>query len=282
MSTTYQIAEVAHRSGFSPTTLRYYEYIGLVSPAARTEAGYRLYDDSSLRRLRFIARAKQLGCSLDEIAELATVWEGGRCRHVQDRLGATVADKITASQRQVAELTALVADLRRASAALSANTADGPCDEACGCTSEPAASSSTVAPVPRDVAGGMTTPSDAVAGTGTCGDGCGCSSGSGGQEATDEPEVACTLDAAQLASRVEEWSAVLAGVTHRRAMDDGVRLEFGPTTDAMELVRLAAAEQACCSFFRFDLSLDARGIALEVRAPADAAEVVTALFGAAP
>lgn len=66
MSVTYQIAEVARRSGFSPSTLRYYEDIGLLPPAARTEGGYRAYDDGSLARLAFIARAKQLGCTLEQ------------------------------------------------------------------------------------------------------------------------------------------------------------------------------------------------------------------------
>src|SRR5687767_11191320 len=101
MGTTYKIAEVADRSGFTPATLRYYEDIGLVRPAARTAAGYRLYDDDSLQRLRFVARAKQLGCSLDEIAELSEAWDGGRCAHVQDRLRATVHAKVVESQRQV-------------------------------------------------------------------------------------------------------------------------------------------------------------------------------------
>ena len=67
---------MAHRSGFTPATLRYYEDIGFLAPASRTDAGYRLYDETSLERLRFIARAKQLGCSLDEIAELTTAWDG--------------------------------------------------------------------------------------------------------------------------------------------------------------------------------------------------------------
>lgn len=86
MGTTYQIAEAARRTGFSSSTLRYYEDISLLPPAARTEAGYRAYDDGALARLAFIARAKQLGCTLDEIADLATAWEGGRCEPVQSRL----------------------------------------------------------------------------------------------------------------------------------------------------------------------------------------------------
>lgn len=55
---TYTISEAAGRSGFSPSALRYYEGIGLVSPR-RTAAGYRLYDDRAVARLAFIGRAKQ-------------------------------------------------------------------------------------------------------------------------------------------------------------------------------------------------------------------------------
>jgi DNA-binding transcriptional MerR regulator len=70
--TDYRIKDVVARSGFSAPTLRYYEEIGLLPESARTRAGYRLYDDHTLNRLAFIARAKQLGCSLDEIADLTT------------------------------------------------------------------------------------------------------------------------------------------------------------------------------------------------------------------
>ena len=68
---------VAHRSGFSAATLRYYEEIGLLPEASRTPAGYRLYDDRTLDRLAFISRAKQLGCSLDEITDLTGLMRVG-------------------------------------------------------------------------------------------------------------------------------------------------------------------------------------------------------------
>jgi hypothetical protein len=48
-----------------------------------------------------------------------------------------------------------------------------------------------------------------------------------------------------------------------------------------EVARLVAAEQACCAFFAFAITVDDRGPALEVQAPDDATEIVTALFGAA-
>jgi MerR family transcriptional regulator, copper efflux regulator len=282
MTTIYRIAEVADRSGFTPATLRYYEDIGLLAPASRTEAGYRLYDDASLQRLRFIARAKQLGCSLDEIAELATAWDGGQCVHVQDRLRATVAAKITASQRQIAELTSLTADLQRAAAALAANTVAGECDDTCGCLTDTVPAPATAVPLVAKAAAAAGSDSDPCAG------GCGCA---GDGAVTDEPAIVCTLDADRIGARIEDWSALLAGVgagaggvsagvVARTAVEGGIRLEFGPGADVAEIARLAAAEQDCCRFFGFDLSIDARGVALEVRTPVEAAELVTAVFGA--
>lgn len=263
MATTYRIAEVADRSGFTPATLRYYEDIGLLAPVGRTAAGYRVYDDSSIERLRFIARAKQLGCTLDEVADLGAAWDGGRCQHVQDRLRTTVATKLSEAHGRIAELTTLAADLQRAAAALTAAPAEGPCDESCGCLAER----------PGAVAVPLTAAPAAGAEAGTA--------------AGAEAPVACTLDGDEMARRVAEWTAVLAGqpglmagVTARTAIDGGVRLAFGPGTDVAALARLAAAEQGCCRFFAFALVIDAAGLALEVRGPADAADVVTALFGA--
>jgi DNA-binding transcriptional MerR regulator len=281
MSTTYQIAEVADRSGFTPATLRYYEDIGLVRPAARTEAGYRLYDDDSLQRLRFIARAKQLGCSLDEIAELSKAWDGGQCAHVQERLRATVDAKVIESQRQIAELTILTADLQRAAAGLRADPVNGACDDTCGCVTDTGgAAGSTLTAVPLLAKVDAAAPAEDA-----CGDtGCGCASDA---QPDAEPAIACTLDVGQMGSRVEEWSALLdakedmlSGVVARTAIEDGVRLQFGPGTDVAEVARLAAAEQDCCRFFRFALSIDTAGVALEVTAPAEAIDIVTALFGA--
>ena len=109
--------EVAERSGFSASSLRYYEGIGLVEPMTRTDAGYRLYDDGTLDRLSFIARAKELGCSLEEITDLVSIWDGDRCGPVQRRFHDLVTAKIADSQRRIAELVALAAQLQVAAAA---------------------------------------------------------------------------------------------------------------------------------------------------------------------
>ena len=138
---TYTIGETAARSGFSASALRYYEGIGLVVPATRTAAGYRLYDDGTLARLSFIARAKQLGCSLEEITDLVGIWDGERCGPVQRRFHDLVTDKLAETQRQIVELTALADQLRHAALQLRGPATDGPCDERCACLTLEGASS---------------------------------------------------------------------------------------------------------------------------------------------
>lgn len=114
----YRIAEVADRTGFSTPTLRYYEEIGLLPPADRTAAGYRTYDDRAIERLRFVGRAKQLGCSLEEIADLAEAWDRDDCGPVKHRLRGLVADKLADTESRLTELLALQADLRATAAML--------------------------------------------------------------------------------------------------------------------------------------------------------------------
>lgn len=94
-----------------------------------------------------------------------------------------------------------------------------------------------------------------------------------------EPPIACTLDAARVPGRLAEWRSITAQVRTRTSAADGAaRLEFGPDVDVAELSRLMVAEQQCCAFFAFTLTVDHHGVALEVRAPHGADEVVAALF----
>lgn len=142
---TYTIGETAERSGFSASALRYYEGIGLVEPPSRTASGYRLYDDDTLARLSFIARAKQLGCSLEEITDLVGIWDGERCGPVQRRFHDLVTDKLAETQRQIIELTALADQLRQTALQLAGPAIDGPCDERCACVALDAAAAASVA-----------------------------------------------------------------------------------------------------------------------------------------
>ena len=68
------IGEAAAASGVSAKMIRYYESIGLVPEAARTETGYRIYGDGEVETLRFVRRARDLGLSMERIKLLVGLW----------------------------------------------------------------------------------------------------------------------------------------------------------------------------------------------------------------
>ncbi len=105
------IGRLARSVAMESKTLRYYDRVGLVRPAARTPSGYRLYDEAAPGRLRFILRAKGLGITLADIRRILAFRDEGSapCRHVQD----LVATNITQIESQLADLQALRRDLRR-------------------------------------------------------------------------------------------------------------------------------------------------------------------------
>lgn len=72
----YTIGKLALRVEVSADTVRYYEKEGLLAPAKKTDAGYRLYGTDAVRRLRFIRQAQQCGFSLAEIRELLALKNG--------------------------------------------------------------------------------------------------------------------------------------------------------------------------------------------------------------
>jgi DNA-binding transcriptional MerR regulator len=132
----FGISELAGRTGFSASAVRYYERVGVLPPAARLDNGYRVYEPSSVARLRFVARAKSLGLGLDETRELAALWSGAECGPVQVRLAALLASKRDAAEAQIAGLFDFLRDLEIASAHMEAQAPDGPCDDDCACLAE--------------------------------------------------------------------------------------------------------------------------------------------------
>lgn len=62
--------ELAKQSGVNSATIRYYEKIGLLPESPRSNAGYRLFSNKSINRIRFIKQSQELGFSLREIKEL--------------------------------------------------------------------------------------------------------------------------------------------------------------------------------------------------------------------
>lgn len=99
-----QRAELARRAGSNLETVRYYEKAGLLPEPPRTKAGYRTYDGSHERRLRFVLRARELGFSLVEIRELL---------RLVDERNQPCAEAAAVATAHLDDVRAKIADLRR-------------------------------------------------------------------------------------------------------------------------------------------------------------------------
>ena len=109
MENSWRIGELAREVNVAPSTVRYYEEVGLLPLAARAENGYRIYNQVDVERLRFIKRAKALDFSLKEVREILDLRERGDapCAYVLSLINTRI-DEV---ERKIAALSQLRREL---------------------------------------------------------------------------------------------------------------------------------------------------------------------------
>lgn len=102
-----KIGELAKEAGCSTETIRFYEKIGLLPEAQRTENNYRIYNKKHIERLIFIRNCRALEMSHDEIRTLITIMEqpSGQAEHRNAHL--LLDSHLHHIDARIAELTAL-------------------------------------------------------------------------------------------------------------------------------------------------------------------------------
>jgi len=121
-----RIGQLAAATGLKPRTLRFYETIGLLTPAARTASGYRLYTPAAVQRLQLVRRARDLGLPLSDVRDILRASDAGLmpCEHVLaavDRQLAATGLQLRRLRQMRSELSALKA---RVSGVLDASIGD--------------------------------------------------------------------------------------------------------------------------------------------------------------
>lgn len=120
MNARLSIGLVARQTGCTVPTIRYYEEIGLLPAASRTESGQRQYDAQTVRRLGFIRRCRDFGFSIEQVRELVGLVDAPErpCNEVRE----VAATHLAQVRRKLDELAALEAGLA---------AFVGSCDSAC-------------------------------------------------------------------------------------------------------------------------------------------------------
>ena len=249
-----KVSQLAELTGVPGSTLRYYEQQGLLTPR-RSTSGYRLFDDQAVEQLRFIATAKSLGLSLEDVRALLAPWRQEGCREVQRAMAPMLHQRSREAREQIARLEDFVARIGEAIALLEQIDRDGPCDRSCPfLRREGAAAPPSSAELAVDMSRTATSPV----------------SSSPTQAARD---------------RQARWQKLMTYArSRRRTALGGVRIEFDPSVldvgDGHELIDVVRAEQRRCPTLAMTVTVGAE-VVVETAAPDDAATkvVVEALLG---
>lgn len=124
MNAKLSIGLAARLAGATVPTVRYYEEIGLLPPASRTESGQRHYDQATVRRLAFIRRCREFGFSIEQVRELVSLVDEPQrpCAEVRD----IAATRLAEVRAKLDELHALEAGLLAFVGSCEAACAGGP------------------------------------------------------------------------------------------------------------------------------------------------------------
>jgi len=98
-----KISELAAKTGLSAHTLRFYEKHGLITASSRSEAGYRFYNEADVRRVEFVKTARDIGFSLEDIAQLLSIRI--------DKLSHSCQDVTDITQHKLDEVNSKIAEL---------------------------------------------------------------------------------------------------------------------------------------------------------------------------
>ncbi len=110
----HNIGDASAATGVSAKMIRHYENIGLIPKASRTFAGYRLYADADLHRLRFIKRSRSLGFSMKQIEALLGLWgDQHRASSEVKKLAQSHAHELGAKIQEMQAMQRTLADLAK-------------------------------------------------------------------------------------------------------------------------------------------------------------------------
>ena len=105
------IGQAAAASGVTAKMIRHYEDMQLIPPAARTLSGYRTYSKRDVHNLRFIRRARDLGFSIRQIADLLGLWRDQS--RSSAKVKALALEHIAELEEKIAQMQAMKAELER-------------------------------------------------------------------------------------------------------------------------------------------------------------------------